>query len=179
MQKRANLAGMVKAAEDRDEFGRWAYDARAVLGLSADWVAAELGYHRTAIVRAEGQQRSRKMARELPRLYAREAAKQGVVLPPAPGGETPSAPTPTPDLAALIVAMTRQTDVVTDLLAALHAEKLERLALQVRLSEIEGQLRDLAAARREDAAQEPRSAATTPGARGVRPRAASGDVGRS
>lgn len=162
---------MARSERNADEFGDWAYDARQSLGLSADAVAKDLGYDRTTIVRAEGRQRSRQVERKLPALYARLAREQGITLPPAPGEK--SAPTlPSPDLAALIAAMTRQTNAVTDLLEELRAEREARLALQQTVNDLARDLEAMAAGRRADAAMAGLSEGTTPSGPGAPPPAA-------
>jgi hypothetical protein len=127
----------VKSPEDRDAFGNWAFDARATLDLSADWVANELGVSRPTIVKAEGKERSRRTERELPALYMRLARERGVILQPLPGAAPSVAPAASGDMQRQVSdLLTMVQGLITTLEAERREWREERKALWDRLDRI-------------------------------------------
>jgi len=133
--KRATV-GDVKGPEQRDDFGNWAWDARQVLDLSAEWVAEAINYSRSQVVKAEGTgPRARRMLRELPALYLRLAKERGVTLPPVPGAkpEPTTASAAPDDLLAVVRQQTAHIEALTGAIERQSHDIAELLALVERL----------------------------------------------
>lgn len=140
MGKRGIVA-TVKTDEERGHpAAAWAYHARDKLRLSDREVVERLGkYDEATIRKAESHSRnlSRPLWRALVPMYQQVAADRGVVLPVPPAfHEERSGRSDTPDLAALIAALTAQATANASLAQTITRNEDRIVALQREVADL-------------------------------------------
>lgn len=100
-------------------FGEWSRRTRAALDdLTQEWVAGQIGVGRPTVNKMEtgAVKPSKRMLRELPLLYEREAARLSRVIEPPPNPALPESASPSPGAldARLYALMEDQTEAIRE-----------------------------------------------------------------